>query len=171
VSQPSKPVIYVKTPISVRYDYAAGAGSRTFLRAIREGRIVGSRCPDTGKVYVPPRLVSVETAAPMTEIVELPDRGVVCTYCIVNIKFYEQVLEVPYAYGHILLDGADLPVMHLVQECPIDEMRCGMRVEAVWKDRSEWTESLENIRYFKPTGEPDVDVGGLMDAIRKKSHA
>jgi hypothetical protein len=107
----------------------------------------------------------------MSELVELPDRGVVYTYCIVNIKFYDQVLEIPYAYAYIILEGADSAIMHLIQECPVEEMRPGMRVAAVWKDPSEWTESMENIRYFKPTGEPDVPIGEIMDEIRKKSHA
>jgi uncharacterized OB-fold protein len=107
----------------------------------------------------------------MNELVELPDRGVVSTFCIVNIKFYDQVLEVPYAYGYVLLDGADLPIMHLIQECPVAAIRPGMRVAAVWKDPSEWTESLENIRYFKPTGEADAPIGRIMEEIRKKSHA
>jgi uncharacterized protein len=169
--EPRKPVSSINTPIAVHYDYSVGAATTNFLRALREGRIVGSRCPDTGKVYVPPRLFSVETAAPMSELVELPDRGVVYTYCIVNIKFYDQVLEVPYAYGYVLLDGADSPIMHLIQECPVEEMRPGMRVQAVWKDHSEWTESLENIRHFKPTGEPDAPIGRIMEEIRKKSHA
>ena len=171
MSESRKPVSYIKTPIAVHYDYSVGVGTSTFLRALREGRILGSRCPDTGKVYVPPRLFSVETSSPMSELVELPDRGVVYTYCIVNIKFYEQVLEVPYAYAHVLLDGADLPIMHLIQECPVAEIRPGMRVKAVWKDPSEWTESLENIRYFKPTKEADVSIGRIMEEIRNKSHA
>ncbi len=166
-----KPVTSVKTPIAVHYDYSVGAGSSTFLRAIREGRILGSRCPDTDKVYVPPRLSSVETASPMSELVELPDRGVVYTYCIVNIRFYDQVLEIPYAYAYIVLDGADSAIMHLIQECPLEEIRPGMRVEAVWKDPSEWTESLENFRYFKQTGEADLPIGTIMNEIRKKSHA
>ena len=171
MSESRKPVTYIKTPIAVHYDYSVGVGTSTFLRALREGQIVGSRCPDTGKVYVPPRLFSVETGSPMSELVELPDRGVVYTYCIVNIKFYEQVLEVPYAYAYVLLDGADLPIMHLIQECPVGEIRRGMRVEAVWKDPSEWTESMENIRYFKPTGEADAPIGRIMEESRKKSHA
>jgi hypothetical protein len=33
----------------------------------------------------------------------------------------------------------------------------GMRVEAVWKPREEWTTDLNNIVYFRPTGEPDAD--------------
>jgi uncharacterized OB-fold protein len=166
-----EPVTYIKTPVAIHYNYSIGAGQSTFMRAIREGRILGSRCPDTGKVYVPPRLTSVETASPMTELVELPDRGVVYTYCIVNIKFYDQVLEIPYAYAYIVLDGADSAIMHLIQECPIEDMRPGMRVQAVWKDPSEWTESMENIRYFKPTGEADLPIGTIMNEIRKKSYA
>jgi hypothetical protein len=171
MSESQKPVTYVNTPVAIRYDYSIGVGMSAFMRAIREGKLLGARCPDTGKVYVPPRLTSVETASPMSELVELPDRGVVYTYCIVNIKFYEQVLDIPYAYAYIVLDGADSAIMHLVQECPIEEMRPGMRVQAVWKDPSEWTESLENIRYFKPTGEPDLPIGTIMDEIRRKSHA
>jgi uncharacterized OB-fold protein len=166
-----KPVTSVRTPIAIHYDYSIGAGSSTFMRGIREGRILGSRCPDTGKVYVPPRLSSVETASPMSELVELPDRGVVYTYCIVNIKFYDQVLEIPYAYAYIVLDGADSAIMHLIHECPIEDMRPGMRVQAVWKDPSEWTESMENIRYFKPTGEADLPIDTIMNEIRKKSYA
>jgi uncharacterized OB-fold protein len=168
MAEAQKPVTYIKTPIAIHYDYSIGVGSSTFMRAIREGRILGSRCPDTGKVYVPPRLTSVETASPMSELVEIPDRGVVYTYCIVNIKFYDQVFEIPYAYAYIILDGADSAIMHLIQECPVEEMRPGMRVEAVWKYPSEWTESMENIRYFKPTGEPDAPIGQIMDEIRNK---
>jgi hypothetical protein len=168
MAEAQKPVTYIKAPIAIHYDYSVGAGSSTFLRAIRGGRILGARCPDTGKVYVPPRLSSVETASPMSELVELPDRGCVYTYCIVNIKFYDQVLEIPYAYAYIILDGADSAIMHLIQECPVEEIRPGLRVEAVWKDPSEWAESMENIRYFKPTGEPDAPIGEIMDEIRKK---
>ena len=171
MAEAQEPVTHIKTPIAIHYDYSIGAGQSTFMRAIREGRILGARCPDTGKVYVPPRLSSVETASPMTELVELPDRGVVYTYCIVNIKFYDQVLEIPYAYAYIVLDGADSAIMHLIQECPVEKMRSGMRVQAVWKDPSEWTESMENIRYFKPTGEADMPIETIMNKIRKKSYA
>jgi uncharacterized OB-fold protein len=171
MAEAKKPVLNIKTPIAIHYNYSIGAGPSTFMRAIREGRILGARCPDTGKVYVPPQLTSVETASPMTELVELPDRGVVYTYCIVNIKFYDQVLEIPYVYAYIVLDGADSAIMHLIQECPVEEMRPGMRVRAVWKDPGEWTESLENIRYFKPTGEPDLPIEKIMNEIRKKSYA
>ena len=44
-----------------------------------------------------------------------------------------------------------------MQEVPADEVRMGMRVEAVWKPRDEWGTSIENISHFRPTGEPDAD--------------
>ena len=32
----------------------------------------------------------------------------------------------------VLLDGADISFMGLIQEIPTDEVRMGLRVEAVW---------------------------------------
>jgi uncharacterized OB-fold protein len=167
----TKPVKYINTPICVEFDYTPGQATSQFLRSVKKGQLIGSVCPDTGKVYVPPRSFSVETASPMTEIVDIPDTGCVYTFCIVNIKFYDQAQEVPYVSAYILLDGSDLPIMHLIQECKVEDIRPGMRVKAVWRDESEWTESMENIKYFKPTGEPDAPIGEIMENIRSKSHA
>jgi uncharacterized OB-fold protein len=58
----------------------------------------------------------------------------------------------------VLLDGADIPFFALIQECPFDQVRMGMRVEAVWVPPAERRPSFESIRYFRPTGEPDVAV-------------
>ena len=51
--------------------------------------------------------------------------------------------------------------MHLISEVPNEEVRIGMRVEPVWKRKEEWGYSFENIYYFRPNGEPDVEVEGL----------
>ena len=37
------------------------------------------------------------------------------------------------------------------------DVRMGMRVQAVWKPREEWGLGIDNIDYFKPTGEPDAE--------------
>jgi len=49
----------------------------------------------------------------------------------------------------------------LIQEVDIKEIRIGMRIQAVWKPKDEWTHSLENIKWFAPIDEPDVDVATL----------
>ena len=41
-------------------------------------------------------------------------------------------VPLPFACAHVLLDGADIPFFALIQECPLEDVRMGMRVEAVW---------------------------------------
>jgi hypothetical protein len=42
-------------------------------------------------------------------------------------------------------------------------VRPGLRVEAVWRPRSEWGPTLENIEHFRPSGEPDVAIPDTRD--------
>jgi uncharacterized OB-fold protein len=93
---------------------------------------------------------------PTTDEVELPDTGTVTTFCIVNVPFPGQRTKPPYVHAAVLLDGADIPFAHLILGCPADEVRMGMRVQAVWKPREEWGFTPQNIDHFRPTGEPDA---------------
>ena len=88
--------------------------------------------------------------------VELPDRGIVTTFCVVNVDYPGQRVSAPYVAAAVLLDGADIAFQHLVLGCDPDEVRMGMRVRAEWKPREEWGTTLENIDHFRPTGEPDA---------------
>jgi len=88
--------------------------------------------------------------------VELPDTGTVTTFCIVNVPFAGQRITPPYVAAYVLLDGADIAFLHLILGCAAEEVRMGMRVQAVWKPREEWDYTLENIQHFAPTGEPDA---------------
>jgi uncharacterized OB-fold protein len=152
----SEPVTGVVTPVSLDYQYAASPEESAFFRGMAEGRILGQRCPACGKVYVPPRGACPVDGVPTTDEVELPGTGTVTTFCIVNVPFLGQRIVPPYVSAYVLLDGADIAFLHLIQGVPADEVRMGMRVEAVWKPREEWTTSIENIEHFRPTGEPDA---------------
>ena len=158
-----EPVTQVVTPVNLDYMYAASPEESAFFSGLAEGRILGQRCPACGKVYVPPRGACPVDGVPTTDEVELPDHGTITTFCIVNVPFLGQRIEPPYVSAYVLLDGADIAIQHLVQEIPADEVRMGMRVEAVWKPRDEWGTSIENISHFRPTGEPDADY----DSYRK----
>jgi len=144
------------TPIRLDYTIAAGRAQRRFLRGLAEGKILGQRCPKCTKVYMPPRGSCPTCAVPTQDEVQVSDTGTVTTFCVVNLQFYGQALEIPYACCSVLLDGTDIPFFHLVQEIPANEVRMGLRVQAVWKPAAERTASFESIRYFKPSGEPDA---------------
>ena len=162
---PREPVKYVETNLYLPYRYSAGDYKSRFLTALKDKKILGSRCSKTGKVFVAPLMNSPESFAPADEFVEIPDRGVVTTFCIVNIPVIGRDLVLPYVAASVALDGADLSIFSAVQECKPEDVRMGMRVEAVWKPDGERQGSFEDIRYFRPTGEPDAPLASFVHRL------
>ena len=160
-----EPVRSVRTPARLDFEFTAGEATTRFLRQVTRKRLVGQRCPGCQKVYVPPRGACPTCGVPTEDEVELAHRGTVTTFCVVNVQFYGQVMELPYVSAHVLLDGADITLMHLIQEVPYDEVHIGMRVEAVWEEGDEVPPTLESIRYFRPTGEPDADYESYREHV------
>jgi uncharacterized OB-fold protein len=150
------PVSTVITPVHLKYLHSVSPEESRYLRALGEGKLIGQRCPACEKVYIPPRGACPTDGVPTTDAVELPDTGIVTTFCIVNVPFLGQRLKPPYVAAYILLDGADIAFLHLVLGCDAADVRMGLRVRAVWKPRDEWGTTLENIDHFEPTGEPDA---------------
>jgi uncharacterized protein len=93
----------------------------------------------------------------LDEFLELQDTGIVTTFAIINIPFAGQRIPPPYVVAYILLDGADIPFLHLVTGIDAADVRMGMRVKAVWKPAEELGLGIDNIECFQPTGEPDAD--------------
>ncbi|HZU78988.1 MAG TPA: Zn-ribbon domain-containing OB-fold protein [Acidimicrobiales bacterium] len=151
------PVSIMDSPIHLDYQFTAGLAQSRFLKGLTEGRFLGQRCPKCGKVYVPPRGSCPTDGVPTTDEVELGNTGTVTTYCVVNVPFQGQSIEIPYICAQILLDGANLAFMGLIQEVPADQVRMGMRVEAVWLPREQWGPTMASVKYFRPNGEPDAD--------------
>jgi uncharacterized OB-fold protein len=162
---PKEPVRYVDTDLHLPYHYVAGDWRARYLRALRDKRILGSRCSRTGKVFVPPVINSPESFAPCEELVEVAGRGVITTFCVVNIPVIGRAIEVPYVAASVALDGADISIYALIQECRPDEVRMGMRVEAVWKPDGERQGSHEDILHFRPTGEPDAPLASFIHRL------
>jgi uncharacterized OB-fold protein len=152
-----EPVTVQVTPSSIEIQHTASLPESAFLRGLEDGKLLGARSGDTGKVYFPPKEADPATGLELDRFVELPDKGTITTFAVINIPFAGQRIKPPYVAAYVLLDGADIPFLHLIQEIDAAEVRMGMRVEAVWKPREEWGLGIDNIEYFKPTGEPDAD--------------
>jgi uncharacterized OB-fold protein len=154
--------------VRLAYRVIAGRDLSRFLAGIAEGRFVGKRCPSCRKVYVPPRGACPACGVALDEEVAVADRGTVTTFCVVNIAVRDggsapkppaQPLEgrdlpLPYVYGSVLLDGADIPFAHLVRGLPVEHVHMGLRVRAEWA--AERRPTMETILGFVPTGEPDA---------------
>ncbi|WP_405622993.1 Zn-ribbon domain-containing OB-fold protein [Streptomyces sp. NBC_00076] len=148
------PVTGIVAAARLDYTYSPGRAQSAYIQALGGRRMVGERCPSCTKVYVPPRGACPTCGVATSEQVEVGPRGTVTTYCIVNIKAAHTAnldIEVPYVYAHIALDGADLALHGRIGGIPYDQVRMGLRVEAVWTDDSRYPD------HYRPTGEPDAD--------------
>jgi uncharacterized OB-fold protein len=151
------PVTMLVVPTAIEIQHTASAPESRFLRALEQGKLLAARTGDDGRVYFPPKEADPATGRELDQFVELGDTGTVTTFAIINIPFPGQRIKPPYVAAYILLDGADIPFLHLVTEIDAADVRMGMRVKAVWKPREEWGLGIDNIDYFRPNGEPDAD--------------
>lgn len=144
--------VEVVSDLRMEYTYEPGLVASRFLRSLGRRRITGGRCPSCAGVYVPahPRCPACHVG-PMTDV-DLDDRGVVTSYTVVHVPFHEMTLELPFVSAWIRLDGADVPIPHLLGEVATEEVRVGQRVEAVWVPDDELAPTWESIRYFRPSG-------------------
>ena len=165
---------------AARVPRAALPGRAALRRsAACEGKLIGHRCPKCGLVYAPPRgycpIDVIETTD--ADEVQLADRGVVTNYTVVTpVQYYGQEETEPFAKVSIQLDepGGSLSLQDVL-EVPVDEVRVGMRVEAVWappderdtrRDREPQLRAAPRaaIRGWRPTGEPDLPADQIMQA-------
>jgi uncharacterized OB-fold protein len=157
-------VTMITDPGRAEYRLRPGRALSRFLAGIAAGRFLGHRCPVCGKVYVPMRGMCPADGVPTTEEVEVRDTGTITTFAVNNIPD-PRAPDVPFVSAYILLDGADVAFVALVAGVAAGEVRMGMRVKAAWRPRAEWGHTMRNIKWFEPTGEPDVPFDQLRDHL------
>jgi len=129
--------------------YTAGGVGSKFLIALRDKKkIMGTRCPTCNRIYVPARSVCKDCFSQLDEWVEVSDKGTLLTYTVYPQSSRVQPVEPPIVYGIIQLDGADTGIVHMLGEVDLEQLRIGMRVQAVFKEKRE--ASILDIKYFKP---------------------
>ncbi|MGW7265309.1 Zn-ribbon domain-containing OB-fold protein [Streptomyces sp. NPDC054842] len=149
----------IVAPARLDYVYSPGRAQTAYINALAGRRTVGERCPSCRKVYVPPRGACPTCGVATSEQVEVGPRGTLTTYCVVNIKARNLDIDVPYVYGHIALDGADLALHGRIAGIPYDQVRMGLRVEPVWTEGGRYPD------HYRPTGEPDADYEAYKELL------
>lgn len=118
-----------------------------FFTSLRARRIEGVRSAD-GRVLVPPEEYDPETAAPLSDFVEVGPEGTVETWCWVSRPRAGQPLDRPFAFALIRLDGADTALLHAVDAVEPARMRTGLRVRPRWA--AEPRGGILDIECFEP---------------------
>ena len=175
------PVVDMEQMVSLDYETAPPPETAvTFLRKLRGGTITGHKCPECGRVYVPPRSFCPLCVVPTSDAdeVEVEDTGTVTTFSVITpIQYQGQQEKEDYVQANILLDGsATTAMMQRLEGIPVEEARTGLRVKAVWLDPDErdgdgddgWGRGAglgAAISGFEPTGEPDVSPETFSDHV------
>ena len=136
--------------IKLTYTWHAGKVGSRFYEEIRDHcRIWGTKCPQCEWVYLPPRETCPRCFRNIDEWVEVGDVGTLLTYTTVRYSVPGiQPHEPPYVLGIIKLDGANSGLVHLLGEIEPDQIRVGMRMQAVFRETREG--GYLDIKYFRP---------------------
>ncbi len=133
MNQDEPEVLSQNYELGFSYTRSTGPVVGRFLTALKNRRLLGNRGAD-GTVYAPPVEYDPHTAAPVDDFVELADRGVIVSWVWVSLPQPRHPLDRPFAYALIKLDGADVPMLHLVDAPGEAALSSGMRVVARWAD-------------------------------------
>ena len=130
------------------FSYTAGTIRSRFLTEIRDHKkIVGTKCAHCGMVWVPARSTCVRCFGSLKDFVEVSHIGTVTTYSVINCSQPFYPAKSPFIFGIIQLGGADTALVHLLGEIDPEDVKIGMKVQAVF--REERIGSILDIRYFK----------------------
>lgn len=142
-----------------------------FGEQLAKGRIIGHKCPECGKVYMPPRgycpLCVVETTE--ADEVEVANVGTITTFSVITpLQYQGQEETEDYVQATLLLDGADTTIMVMRMDgIAIADVRMGMRVRAVFPPPHDGSASDSQsiargmglgdaVARWEPTGEADL---------------
>jgi uncharacterized protein len=115
------------TPLTIEghwnfdYTYYAGESASRFFDELRHRRIMGSTCPECGRILVPARGFCDACFTATTEWVQVGDVGTLETFTILATSF-PGLPEPPLVVGYVRLDGASTAVLNFVHGVDLSDV-------------------------------------------------
>ncbi len=143
-----EPMVY-KSRINIPYNWWAGDTASRFLVAIRDDqKILGTKCSECQRVFVPPRKACPTCFTENTEWVDIADVGTVQAFTVARRQLAALKKKVPICFGLIKLEGADTALLHYLGEVDPADIKIGMRVKAKFAEERQGI--ITDIEYFRP---------------------
>jgi uncharacterized OB-fold protein len=158
----ASPLLSATFTLEYTFKRSLGPLLGTFFAGLRDKCILGVRTRD-GRVLVPPSEYDPYTAEALEELVPVLDRGVVTSFCWIDEPRPKHPLQRPFAFALIKLDGADTPLLHVVDAGALANIHTGLRVVAHWAEPR--TGAITDIACFVPEQE-DTKASELCRAPR-----
>jgi uncharacterized OB-fold protein len=135
MSQSTPEILSQSFELGFTYTRSTGPVIGRFLTGLRDHKLVGNRGAD-GTVYLPPVEFDPVTAKPVDDFVEVGETGTVQTWSWVHHPRVKHLLDRPFAYALVKLEGADVPMLHIVDAGEESAMSTGMAVKVRWADET-----------------------------------
>ena len=137
--------------IPVESLYTAGIAGELFFRALRdEGRILASRCEKCSTRTLLPRAFCERCLQPTASYDAVDGAGEVRTFTIARRDLEGRPLENPEILALVGYAGIEGGIIHKLRDVRGDEVEVGMRVEPVFRGRTEREGSILDISHFRP---------------------
>ena len=136
--------------VEADYIYTSGLAGERFFRELRDhGRLLGTKCAECGRRWVPPKLFCEECFIEVRDWIDVPAQGRVAATCVVRVDLHDQPLRTPEVWGLIRFRGFEGGLVHRLL-IPPDRARSGLTVNAVLRPESTRTGAITDIEGFAP---------------------
>ncbi len=137
--------------MTASFNFWTGKFMDKFIAELKNKHFMGIKCSKCQRVIVPPRSVCGKCYAPTEEWMELPGTGTLENFTVTGLLLTDKKtkkLKVDSVIGLIKLDGADTSFVWSVGEVDPQNMKIGMKVQAVWNETL--AGDYKDLKYFKP---------------------
>jgi uncharacterized OB-fold protein len=128
---------------NIPYQYTIGTFASAFFDALREHRILGSKCAKCSRISVPPKSFCEACFIPVQDTVEVGTNGVIEAVTVVTAPFAGSP-PVPYAVAYVRLEGATSAIANYVRDVDLSDtsilpsqLALGSPVAVVFADEAE----------------------------------
>jgi len=139
---------YIQVPARWEIPFVLDVGETTsrFLTELRDNaRIMATKCPQCGRILLPPRSFCERCFVPMNEWVELEPKGTLEAFTIVSKEYsFSGMPQPPYVLCLVKLGKASTAIPQLLLGVDLSDpkktaqdLKVGMPVRAVFKDKRE----------------------------------
>lgn len=136
--------------LALPYTYLAGRTGSIFLTKIQdEKKITGIKCRKCNIVYVPPRQICDNCFSDIRDNwVNVKNTGKIVNYTVIRYDAPHLPRKSPFILALIKLDGAGTPLAHIVEGIPLDKIKNGLKVKAVFSGVQ--SNTILDIDHFEP---------------------
>jgi uncharacterized protein len=98
-----------------------------FYKFIQQGKLMGGKCLNCGKIHLPPRPICDNCYSQQFEWVNISGRGNLLTYTIINVAPSNFQALAPYAVGIVELEN-NIKIPGMIQNMAQEQLKIGMEL-------------------------------------------